>query len=320
MVDRLDQINALLESAGWQDCRRTPLAGDLSTRRYSRIFKGSKSAILMDADSTMQPFVFMTEWLQKTGLSAPTIIAGQAETGLLFLEDFGDVSVNRHLLDNPDQIGDVHRGVVNLLLAIRSSDLPDLATPDAKTLVEWTKFTDTHYPGTNSNGLAGFRKVLTASLTEALKAQPTVSLRDFHAENLIWLPDRDGTQKFGLLDYQDAFLTHPAYDLASFLTDARVEVSPMRREQTLQLYLDRSNDEQAAFRSAFAAFSAQRNLRILGIFAHGAANGRGHHLSKLPRVHSYFVDALRHPIFEDVRDATLSALPDPNFVIAELSS
>lgn len=320
MVDRLDQIAALLKSAGWLNCQRTPLAGDLSTRHYSRLFKGSNTAIMMDADSTMQPFVFMTDWLRQAGLSVPEVIAGKPEVGLLLLEDFGDVSVNRYLLENPGQAEELHRGIVDLLLTIRASKTPDLDAPNAKTLVEWTEFTDRHYPGTDSKGLEDFRKVLAANLTDALAEKATVSLRDFHADNLMWLTDRNGVHRFGLLDYQDAFLTHPAYDLVSFLTDARVSVSAARREQTLQMYLRQSKDEENKFRKAFAAFSAQRNLRILGIFAHGAANGRGHHLNKLPRVHGYFVDALRHPIFDDIRDKTLTALPDPMSVISELSA
>lgn len=171
----------------------------------------------------------------------------------------------------------------------------------------------------NGAGLAGFREVLLKLLEDALSGGPTVSLRDFHADNLMWLPDRKGIQRFGLLDYQDAFLTHPAYDLVSFLTDARFDVPKALREATIQTYLDRSGDPAEPFHRAFAAMSAQRNLRILGIFAHGAASGRGHHLDKLPRVHGYFAEALEHPAFDAVRMETLAALPDPNDVIKALA-
>ena len=122
-----------------------------------------------------------------------------------------------------------------------------------------------------------------------------------------------------MLDYQDAFLTHPAYDLVSYLTDARVDIDPERRKKVVAAYLEKSNDDRGAFRTAFAALSAQRNLRILGIFAQGAAHGKPHHLSKLPRVHRYFADALEHPAFQRVREKTLAALPSPAVAIEALT-
>ncbi len=318
MSDRLDQIAAFLENAGWLGARRTPIAGDLSTRCYSHLVMGGRTAVLMVADSTMEPFARMTEWLRHNGFSAPEIIAGEPEAGLLLLEDFGDISVNRHLTQAPDQTDNIHAGCIDLLLALRGAKAPALSCPDADTLVAWTELADTQYPGVRSERLAGFREVLRSTLNEVLRSGVSLSLRDFHADNLMWLPERNGLNRFGLLDFQDAFLTHPVYDLMSFLADARVDIPAERRETTLQAYIDRSGDDPVAFRRAFAAFSAQRNLRILGIFAKGASEGRSHHLNKLPRVNGYLVEALNHDMFADVRSETLSALPDPNVALKEL--
>lgn len=318
MTDRHAQIEAFLADAGWESARRLPLAGDLSPRRYSRLRGDRGTAILMDADTTMEPFARITAWLRSAGFSAPEIIAGDPEAGLLLLEDLGELSVNAHLAETPDRTASIHSACVDLLLALRAEAAPALACPDADALVAWTEFAGAHYPGVDSGALAGFRAVLRDLLAEALKEPPAVSLRDFHADNLMWLPDREGIRRFGLLDYQDAFLTHPAYDLVSFLTDARVEVPRALRQATLQAYLDRSNDAEEPFRTVFAAFSAQRNLRILGIFAYGARNGRAHHLGKLPRVHGYFAEALDHPAFDTVRRDTLAALPGPGTVIEAL--
>lgn len=311
MPDRADQIKAFLSEAGWHDATRTPLAGDLSPRRYARLRRGDEAAILMDADTTMQPFVEIADWLLASGFSAPERVHTDAPAGLLLLEDFGDTSLTQLLAKAPDQTEAIHDLCVDLLLALRKAPRLRRPCPTASELVAWTEIVDTNYPDVDTLRLAGFRAVLTDLLDRALTEPPSMSLRDFHADNMMWLPDREGTRRFGLLDFQDAFLTHPAYDLVSFLTDARTDVPRERRLATLGLYLEKSGDSEDPFRCAFAALSAQRNLRILGIFAKSAATGKKHHLDKLARVHGYFAEALEHPAFDAVRNETLAALPDP---------
>lgn len=317
MPDRAASIDALLQSAGWNKAKRIPLAGDLSSRRYTRLVQGDKTAILMDAGANMTPFLTMTRWLADHGFSVPEVFSERAGQGLILLEDLGDISLTKHL--ESAAVSEIDPLCVDLLLELRATPAPDLPAPDAETLVEWTHLADEHYPGAVTTDLAPFREILYACLTEALKAPLTLSLRDFHADNLMWLANRSDTARLGLLDYQDAFLTNPCYDLVSYLTDARTEVAPSRRADVLTQYLSRSGDESAAFRMAFAAFSAQRNLRILGIFTKSAAMGKAHHLSKLPRVYGYFTEALHHTVFDKVREQTLAALPDPTSVLKAYS-
>ncbi len=195
---------------------------------------------------------------------------------------------------------------IDLLLAIRALPAPDLAKPDAETLVAWTELADQHYPGIQPDRLTAFRTILRDTLETALQTPASVSLRDFHTENLMWLPDRSAHHRLGLLDYQDAFLTHPAYDLMSLLTDARLPVPSGIRDATITHYLARSGDDPERFRTAFDALSAQRNLRILGIFARA-----GKHMAHAPNTHGYFVEALNNPVFDPVRDDTLAAVPPP---------
>ncbi len=318
MFERSEEIEAFLTKADWVQAKRISLAGDLSSRSYLRLIKGKESAILMDATETMVPFRNLTDWLLRNGFSAPMILADQAQQGLLLLEDFGDTSLNTFVAENGNE-DDVDVLCVDLLLALRRETPPALPCPNAKTLVTWTQEVDHHYFG-NTAALSPFRKILEAELRRSLEAtKPAISLRDFHADNLMWLPTRQGIRKLGLLDYQDAFITHPIYDLVSYLTDARVSISADRRKRALHAYLDRSGDDEAAFTTAFAVFSAQRNLRILGIFARAAKNGKSHHLPKLPRVHQYLDEALQHEVFEAVREQTLAVLPKPNTVVEALS-
>ncbi len=319
MSERSEEIDAFLAKAGWVQAKRIKLAGDLSSRSYLRLIKGNDSAILMDAAEPMVQFRDLTDWLLETGFSAPKTLADQAEQGLLLLEDFGDTSLNTYVAENGNA-AEVDKLCIDLLLGLRRETPPALPCPDAKTLVKWTQEVDQHYLSKSTAALSPFRKVLEGALESALEAtNPAISLRDFHADNLMWLPTRQGIRKLGLLDYQDAFVTHPIYDLVSYLTDARVSISSNRRARTLDTYLERSGDNKSAFTTAFAVFSAQRNLRILGIFARAAKSGKAHHVPKLPRVHKYFAEALQHDVFQDVREETLAALPNPNTLVEALS-
>ena len=311
MTDRKAAIVAFLRDAGWSGADQAPLAGDLSTRHYTRLTQQDQTAILMDADAPMADFMRITDWLRSIDLSAPQIIYQNADQGLLLLEDFGNQSMTHLVGNSPALETKIYQGCVDLLLHIRASaPPPGLHAPDAVELVDWTRLADTHLDGVDAAGLTTLRDVMTAELTR-LTAQPAIlSLRDFHADNVMWLADRTGIQRFGLLDYQDAFLTHPVYDLVSLLTDARRQITPFLKDAILTYYADQSGDELATLQSAFAVFSVQRNLRILGIFAKSAALGKDHHLPKMPRVMGYVTQALNHPVFAHCKDEARAALPE----------
>ncbi len=299
-------VTDFLLSAGWQGVGLEPLAGDMSSRRYFRVSKDGSTAVLMVADAPMTAFVDITNWIAALGLSAPRILHENAAAGLLLLEDFGTQSVKSVLVDEAVDAEEIFEDCVTLLLKIRAADVPNVPSPEAKELVDWTRLADDHYPGIAPDGLRGFRITLRDILENALGESRTTSLRDFHTENMMWLPTRDGVNRLGLLDYQDAILTHPAYDLMSLLTDARTWVPKRLREDVIAHYLRRSGDDEVRFRQAFSALSAQRNLRILGVFARA-----GKYAEYVPNTYRYFVEALAHPAFDAVRDDVLSSLPEP---------
>lgn len=304
MLDRNEVIQTFLRAAGWQECQLQRIAGDMSPRRYSRLTLGGRTAILMDADQDMTAFIDMTYWLRGLTLSVPEILAENATDGLILLEDFGDTSMKAAVEGDPSLEGDAFGYCVEILLRIRNAQPPSLLQPDAQELVAWTKLADEHMQGVNPRGLEGFRSILEGALTSVLSKTPTVSLRDFHSENLMWLPDRESFRKLGLLDYQDAFLTHYAYDLVSLLTDARSWVPKSLRRSVIQSYLAATEDEPTEFELAFAVLSAQRNLRILGIFARAKRHGE-----YMRNTFRYFSEALEHPVFAPVRRETLQAFP-----------
>ncbi|MEM7729260.1 MAG: phosphotransferase, partial [Pseudomonadota bacterium] len=132
---------------------------------------------------------------------------------------------------------------------------------------------------------------------------PGLCLRDFHAQNLFWLPERDGQARVGLIDFQDALFAHPAYDLASLLEDARRDVDPELRAPMLQRFCDKAGLKyDAAFEAAYSVTAAQRNAKILGIFVRLAErDGKPRYRSLIPRVKAHFQRDLAHPACAELR-------------------
>ncbi len=310
-----DAVTWFLKSHGWDGATLEPIAGDLSRRSYFRLSRSGETAILMDAGddrASVPPFLKMTAWLRQAGLSAPGILGTDVDNALLLLEDLGPVRAS-DVMSDPNAQAEILDACIEILLAIRNAPPPPLHCPGAERLCESTRVADEHYPGADPGALDEFRVALKDVLSRLLADGCTVSLRDFHAENLMPLPHREGVARLGVLDYQDAFLTHPVYDLVSLLTDARVEVQPALRARYVERYAKASGDGLATLRTAFAAFSAQRNLRILGIFHRAASDlGKTHHLPKVPRVYRYLMESAQHEVFRDVRGILCAGLPAPD--------
>ena len=310
-----DAVTWFLKSHGWDGAACEPITGDLSQRSYFRLSRGGETAILMDAGddrASVPPFLKMTAWLRHAGLSAPKILGTDVDNALLLLEDLGPVRASE-MMSDPNAQTEILDACIEILLAIRNAPPPPLHCPGAERLCEWTRVADEHYPGADPGALDEFRVALKDVLSRLLADRCTVSLRDFHAENLMPLPHREGVARLGVLDYQDAFLTHPVYDLVSLLTDARVEVQPAIRARYVERYAAASGDGLATLRTAFAAFSAQRNLRILGIFHRAASDhGKTQHLPKVPRVYRCLMEAAQHEVFRDVRGILCAGLPAPD--------
>jgi aminoglycoside/choline kinase family phosphotransferase len=161
---------------------------------------------------------------------------------------------------------------------------------------------------------AEFDALVAESTVAVAPCRDVLVLRDYHAENLIWLPERIGAARVGLLDYQDALAGHAAYDLVSLLEDARRDTSPDLREAMIRRYLDRHPGlHGAAFRAAYAALGAQRNLKIVGIFARLAIrDGKPRYLSLIPRVWGHLQSDLAHPALAPLRDWVARHVPPPD--------
>ena len=297
-------IETFLASAGWDGAVIEPLAGDASFRRYFRIRAGTRNAMLMDAPPPNEdpaPFLRAAKWLDANGLRAPRILAEDASRGLVLLEDFGEVRMREYLDQWPGDERQVYEAAIDALIELHR--LPpgpfidySLAEyqREAKLLVDW------YCPAQNlfvdgAGYAAAWQKVLGQLLPR--QRLGVVVLRDYHAENIMLL---GGLHDQGLLDFQDALIGHPAYDLVSLLQDARRDVSPALEAAMLDYYLSKA-DCGADFTADYARLGAQRNAKIVGIFVRlWKRDGKPRYLDYIPRVWALLERDLAHPALAPV--------------------
>ena len=261
-----------LTAAGWGTARVEPLAGDASFRRYFLVIDGARRAVLMDAPPPHEdprPFIHVAEHLRALGLNAPAIFHRDLDHGLLLIEDFGSDRMREAIDADPSRETAMYSGIVDVLVALHQHPpLPGLTNHGlAMWLDEVELFTQWYCPALGLDvDVAGFRAAWRAVL-EPIEAmgQTVTELRDFHAENIMLIAGGDGINRYGLLDFQDALVGHPAYDLVSMLEDARRDVTPAVETAMLARYcaLTGAGEE---FERAYWALGAQRNTRIIGLF------------------------------------------------------
>jgi N-acetylmuramate 1-kinase len=312
---RRQALAAFLDASGWGGAAVAPLAGDASFRSYHRLRRGRESAVVMDAPPPQEdvgPYVAVAALLRGLGLSAPMVFAEDRVRGFLLIEDFGDDTYTRLLERGADEAA-LYALAIDALAAVQhraaAAVAPDLPSYDeARLLAEAVLLADWYMPAVlgeppsaalREDYLARWRAVLPLAC-EPLR--PTVVLRDFHIDNLMLLPDRPGVRRCGLLDFQDAVVGPPAYDLVSLLEDARRDVpEALCREMTERYLAALPARDCADFERSAAILAAQRNCKILGIFTRlWQRDGKPGYLRHIPRLWRLVERDLRHPALGDI--------------------
>jgi N-acetylmuramate 1-kinase len=298
----MTESDDFLDRYGFEGSTRTALAGDASARRYERLRGGSRPAILMHCPPQIriEPFLAVARWLRCRRLSAPEVLAVDAASGRVLLEDLGDDLFSRVLARGGDERA-LYEAAVDLLLFLQRCPPPDLPVyDDAWLLREAALLPEWYAPAAPA---ASYRAIWQDLLPHARAGADGFVYVDYHADNLLWLPERQGHARIGLLDFQDARLGPPAYDLVSLLEDARRDVAPDLAEAMLARYLAaRPELEPQAFRAAYALLGAQRNCKILGLFSRLARrDGKSAYLALLPRVAGHLRRDLAHPVLAPLR-------------------
>lgn len=311
MAARRARIEAFLAVHGWAAARREALAGDASFRRYERLADGRRRAILMDAPpprEDVRPFIAVARMLTGNGYSAPAVLAADAAAGLVLLEDFGDDLYTRVLAAGGDEMR-LYTAAVDLLCDLHRRPPPGtLAHYNIERLVDEVRlFQEWYLPAlhgtpTPAPALAEFAALWREALAPACQGRGVMVLRDYHADNLMWLPRRRGLRRVGLLDFQDAVIGPPAYDLVSLLEDARRVVTEDVVAAMIVRYLDATGLDGRTFRTTYAALGAQRNARIIGVFTRLCVrDGKAAYLDLIPQLWRLLERDLEHPALTPLR-------------------
>lgn len=285
----------------------TFLAGDMSLRRYYRFWEGEQPYVLMDAPLPENPqrFCEVADFLYSFGLSAPRVLQRDLDQGYLILEDLGDQTftwcLNNGYDPEPlyqlaiDVLIDLHKRVRELPFTLELYSISSL-------LQEVEVFLDWYWPQHFGAKIDNSKKIEVMSLwvdvfEQALISPLSLVLRDFHVDNLIWLDKRQGLQRCGLLDFQDAVWGPKVYDVVSLLEDARRDLSPLLVDGLWKRYYAAFPGESAEeLWAAATILSAGRHLKIIGVFTRFyVRNGKPHYLTHIPRVWRLFHQCLEHP-------------------------
>lgn len=316
---RAGDAKAFLTTAGWDKASRKTLAGDASARRYERLNRDGESAVLMDAPpdqmDSVADFSRIDRHLRVLGLSAPEILAEDADAGFMLLEDLGDALFPAQIAAIPALELALYTAATDVLLEIQANapvqGLPDLSAAAwaeaAAMAVDWYALIG------DGGGRDQFVSVLAETLVRYADGSRVMILRDCHAENLIWLPDRKGLARVGLLDFQLAQMGQPGYDLVSLLQDARRTVPPEIEAAMIRRFAMARGQDLDKFSIAYAALGAQRALRILGIFAKLAlTEGKTRYIPMIPHVWGQLQRNLANPALSNLREVCEKILPPPD--------
>ncbi len=338
-VRRIGELMAFLDAQpDWAGARIAYLQGDASTRGYARLSCDGRTVLLMDAprqpdgppirdgksysqiaclaEDMVRPFVAIGAVLRASGLSAPQGMAADLDAGLLLVEDLDDRLYGREIAAGAPQ-AELWRTAVDVLVRLRSVPVPsEFALPDGTTLalprrnreafeIETDLLLDWLWPeikgGPAPDSVRAEFRALWAPVIDRLLALPGGwFLRDYHSPNLVWLPEREAVARVGILDFQDALDEHFAFDLASLLQDARVDVPEALERELFDYYCTQVAAREPdfdcrQFAAAYADFGAQRNTRLLGLWARlMRRDGKSHYLQHYPRTWEYLARNLRH--------------------------
>jgi tRNA threonylcarbamoyl adenosine modification protein YjeE len=351
-VGRLKALRRFLTDAGYADAERRRMAGDASTRSYARLVGDGGVVILMNSPprpdgpaiydgrsysaavhlaEDVKPFVAIANGLRERGFSAPSIHHADLDAGFLIIEDFGSAGFVEG--DPPRPIAERYETAAVALAALHREALPEIlplapqiayVMPTFDTdalLVEIGLMLEWYLPDRGAeptdNMHAEFVMMWRDLLGKPAATAKTWVMRDFHSPNLIWLDERSGTARVGIIDFQDAVLGPAAYDLVSLLQDARIDIPEQLELALLTRYIKarRAADDTfdpANFAELYAIMSAQRNTRLLGTFARlNRRDGKPQYLRHQSRIWTYLNRSLAHPVLSRLREWYSANVPPP---------
>jgi tRNA threonylcarbamoyl adenosine modification protein YjeE len=320
-AERIALIRSFLDKSGIGEAHRVRMVGDASTRIFERLTLNDRTAVLMNAPRRPD---------------GPPVRDGKPYSAIAHLaEDIAPyVALATGLGDPPAPIEARYVAAIDFLAALHARELPDTlqVSPDfdyhlprydlQAFLIEAELLVDWYLLRTNAAATRSAREAFVSlwddALVPAMRAPRTWVLRDYHSPNLLWLEGRDDIARIGVLDFQDALIGPGAYDVASLLQDARVDVPEALEVTLLSRYVRARREADAefdasAFGLVYATLAAQRATKILGIFARlDRRDGKPQYLRHMPRLWNYLRRSLAHPALASLKGWYAANVPPPD--------
>jgi aminoglycoside/choline kinase family phosphotransferase len=270
------------------------------------------------AAGSIAAFVATADYLRARGLSAPRVEAYDIEAGLAVIEDLGD-GLFANLIASGEPETPLYEAAVDVQIRLHEAPPPALLEAQGATwplltydtlalkvatdtfLEWWPKLMDMAPFGREA--LSEWDELWAPVWVRGEAGASVFTHRDFHAQNLLWLPGRQGIGRVGLLDFQDALRAHPAWDLTHLLQDARRDVSAETEAAMLSRYLAaRPKLDRQTFLRDYRALAASNAARILGrVFARQTLLGRPQYRAFMPRTWRYLERNLADPAMSGLK-------------------
>ncbi len=289
---------------------------DPKASEFERLSAGYNAMARLSASRT-DAFVAAAQFLRSRGFSAPEVLAYDVGLGLAVVEDLG-AGLYAHLLKDGGDEETLYLTAIEALAELHAETPPlyigeddvrwPMLTYDALALrtgadlfVEWLPKLDPRVV-IDQGAMAEWAGLWRPLQQRAEKGAGVFTHRDYHAENLIWLPKRRGVARVGMVDFQDCVVGHPSWDLHSLLQDARRDVSPAMEAKALSHYFDlRPEVDASAFMEDYTALAAMNEARIIGIFSRLITRDKKPKYAEfLPRMWRHLDANLRHPALAGV--------------------
>ena len=317
----MSEFQELIAKTRWAGWTIAPIPNDASSRQYARLSgPQGESVIVMHAqtapDGETARFVRIARDLKEAGVNVPEILQRGPSLDWLVLSDLGTRDVRSIISAAPERAEEIYRAAVAELVHLaQHPPLPDLPAMTPEVGGDMLKILAPHYIS-DASAVSRLAAAMSLALEQNCGPADVFSLRDFHAENLIWRDDRHGRDRLGLLDFQDAFVAPLGYDLVSLLRDVRTEVPASIRKACVAQFAAAFDLESARAASCFATLGVQRNLRILGVFARLIrSDGKSKYRAFLPRLWRHLQADLSDPSLDQIRTLVAALLPPPDIAI-----
>ena len=310
MNNRDLNLYSFVLNCGFKEEDIIPIKNDASFRKYYRI--KNKKLIVMDAPpdkgESIEQFRTIADIIHTFNLSAPQIVSFDTKQGFMLLEDFGQTSFSNIL--NKDNESKLYKKAIEVLIQINKQSKSkekkisklksysiDLLVNESLLFIDWY-LEKRKGELVSSDQKKEFIKILNDFYNNIKPQSSTLVLRDYHVDNLFYLNNQKSLRQVGLIDFQDAVIGSPLYDLASLLEDVRRPLKSNLKKKLLEFYIKTININVQDAEREMRFFSIQRNLKILGIFCRlSIRDKKDGYLKYLPNAVKLLRKNLQDPFF-----------------------